>query len=133
MRKLNRGMIVETALSCVGVPYLHQGRSRDGMDCVGLLVVIANEIGFEYVDYARYRRAARWTLLYVHLARNGFSPRSCGRELGDVVVMNMWVPGSRHVGVFCGDCVVHVNSARCVSTPIENIEPNIDEVLAWPR
>jgi cell wall-associated NlpC family hydrolase len=37
--------IVETARSMVGVPYYHAGRNRNGLDCVGLLLAVAEEVG----------------------------------------------------------------------------------------
>lgn len=37
--------VVLTARSWVGVPFRHQGRSRDGVDCVGLPIVIGAALG----------------------------------------------------------------------------------------
>ncbi len=39
-------VICDVARSFRGVPYLHQGRTRQGMDCLGLLVATATECGF---------------------------------------------------------------------------------------
>lgn len=36
--------IVEVARSYLGVPYLHQGRSHNGMDCWGLLYAVGEEV-----------------------------------------------------------------------------------------
>lgn len=33
------------ARSWIGVPWVHQGRSREGVDCAGLLIVVAREAG----------------------------------------------------------------------------------------
>lgn len=42
----------------VGVPFRHQGRHcRDGLDCLGLIVQVARDLGHEVeevADYARY-------------------------------------------------------------------------------
>ncbi len=42
----------------VGVPYHHQGRVPAGLDCVGLLIVVARELGIipAHFDYTRYGR-----------------------------------------------------------------------------
>lgn len=49
--------IVEAARSLVGVPYRHQGRDRDsGIDCAGVPVVIAREVGISGFDTTRYSR-----------------------------------------------------------------------------
>lgn len=37
--------VIECARSMLGVPYRHQGRSRAAVDCIGLLVVVAQELG----------------------------------------------------------------------------------------
>lgn len=40
--------IIEYAQRCVGVPYMHAGRSIHGMDCIGLLCYIADMIGYQH-------------------------------------------------------------------------------------
>lgn len=41
-----REQIVSAARSYLGVRYHHQGRNRAGLDCVGLLVCVARDLGF---------------------------------------------------------------------------------------
>lgn len=52
--------IVAIAESYLGVPFLHQGRDRNGIDCGGLLVAIARDLGIldslGYVDRRDYPR-----------------------------------------------------------------------------
>lgn len=50
--------VVHEARSWVGVPFRHQGRDRNGVDCVGLPIVVLAAIGavetdFEIRDYPR--------------------------------------------------------------------------------
>ena len=40
-------LIVAAAQSWVGVPWRHQGRSRDGVDCLGFLIVVARDLGLD--------------------------------------------------------------------------------------
>lgn len=40
-----REQIIETARTYVGTPYLHQGRSRSGIDCIGLVINVAATCG----------------------------------------------------------------------------------------
>lgn len=50
--------IVEEARKWLDVPWKHQGRSRNGIDCVGLLVAVGVELGYftrDY-DYTNYPR-----------------------------------------------------------------------------
>jgi cell wall-associated NlpC family hydrolase len=50
--------VVREARSWVGVPFRHQGRDRNGVDCVGLPIVVLHNLGaveadFEIRDYPR--------------------------------------------------------------------------------
>jgi L-cysteine desulfidase len=49
-----RDQIVHAARTFVGVPWRHQGRSRMGIDCVGLLVAVAKIIGADHEDKLAY-------------------------------------------------------------------------------
>lgn len=47
--------ILSTARSLIGTRFFHQGRSREsGLDCVGLLVLVARETGIPHVDSTQY-------------------------------------------------------------------------------
>jgi cell wall-associated NlpC family hydrolase len=39
------GQFVEAALAYIGAPYRHQGRNRNGLDCVGLVVCALHDAG----------------------------------------------------------------------------------------
>lgn len=49
-------MILPTARGYLGVPFKHQGRSRQGADCVGLLVMVARDLGLAHSDVLTYSR-----------------------------------------------------------------------------
>lgn len=53
------------ARSWIGVPFTHQGRSRDGVDCVGLVICVARELGLVPMDADAngYRRAPDGSML----------------------------------------------------------------------
>lgn len=42
-----RTAIAAAAESYLGCPYRARGRSRDGLDCVGLLVVVSRDVGYD--------------------------------------------------------------------------------------
>jgi cell wall-associated NlpC family hydrolase len=42
---LTRQQIVAVTKSFLGTPWVHQGRTRAGVDCVGLVVAVARELG----------------------------------------------------------------------------------------
>jgi cell wall-associated NlpC family hydrolase len=46
----------EYAMQYLGVPFLHMGRTPQGLDCVGLLVLVARDCGWEPIDQDFYSR-----------------------------------------------------------------------------
>ncbi len=46
--------IVDIANALVGVPFRHQGRNTAGLDCAGLLVVVAHATGISEFDTTEY-------------------------------------------------------------------------------
>lgn len=42
---------VEAARALLGVPFCHQGRSRQGLDCLGLLILSAHAAGLRFGGY----------------------------------------------------------------------------------
>ncbi len=92
--QISRANIVSTARSYLGTPFQHQGRLKGvGVDCVGLLIGIARELGVCDVDYTAYRRrengAILMEMLETHLVRRN-NPESL--QPGDVLAMRMRVP-----------------------------------------
>ena len=55
---VTRSEIVQAARSMLGTPWKHQGRSRKSVDCVGLVYLIAKELGIAPPDleFPTYRR-----------------------------------------------------------------------------
>lgn len=52
---MNRGQnIVDAARRFLGAPFLHQGRTPNGIDCIGLLVVAARGAGIAIEDVTDY-------------------------------------------------------------------------------
>jgi hypothetical protein len=49
--------IITSARRHLGTPFIHQARvERVGVDCIGLLVLVAKELGIPIVDHKRYKR-----------------------------------------------------------------------------
>jgi hypothetical protein len=53
----DRAAIVRAAKSYLGVRFRHQGRDRTGLDCVGLVVRVCNDLGMAVTDTLDYKRA----------------------------------------------------------------------------
>jgi cell wall-associated NlpC family hydrolase len=46
----------QAAMKYVGTPFRHMGRSPNGLDCVGLLMLTARDVGHEPIDNPMYGR-----------------------------------------------------------------------------
>ena len=55
---ITRAQIIAAARTHLGAPFRHQGRSPAGMDCVGLLVLLARALGQPHEDVTGYTRRA---------------------------------------------------------------------------
>lgn len=69
--------IVQAAESMIGTPFVHQGRvPGKGLDCVGLLVAVARQLGLKAEDRADYPPETSRAMLTAALAA------SCARLSG---------------------------------------------------
>lgn len=67
---ITRDQIVATARSWLGVRWIHQGRSRAGVDCAGLVIKVAEEIGHPAPDMQGYFNRPNGTEFLKHLRAN---------------------------------------------------------------
>lgn len=64
---------IEAARGWIGTRWVHQGRNRAGVDCVGLLLMAAQDIGIELPDMPGYRRSPNPALFVTHIRDNSLS------------------------------------------------------------
>ena len=80
-------IIIEEARSWIGVPFHHQGRTKSGCDCIGIVLACARRLDYKYEDYTRYGRLPHKGLLGVALEAEGVALRIPGRvELGRIAL-----------------------------------------------
>ena len=84
------------ARSYLGVPWVHQGRSRHGLDCVGLAVVCLRDIGLDPPDRADYGRDPDGTLRAVISGWDALSPVA-SPEPGDIALIRY--KAERHIAI----------------------------------
>lgn len=110
-RPVSRDDILALARSALGTPWRHQGRQPGiGLDCAGLVLWVAHELGlsdFEITDYPRLPRGDR--LIGLATAA-GFVPREVARP-GDVLCMAM-VEHPQHLAISTGRGIVHACMQR---------------------
>lgn len=89
--------IVHEARTYIGTPWVHQGRSRQGVDCLGLASLVARSTRgytFDVLNYAA--QASDETML--RLCREHMQPvPAAGRQPGDVVVIRYG--NQRHMAI----------------------------------
>lgn len=68
---VTRAAIVAAARGWLGVPWRHQGRSRAGVDCVGLVVVVCQGLGLSDYDSTVYGRDPDPTRFLGHFTAGG--------------------------------------------------------------
>lgn len=89
-------VLAAIASSWIGVRFRPHGRSRFGVDCVGLILCVAWEAGHALADLRAYGlRNNRLDRLPGEMLARGFEPIALGEEIpGDVIV---GVPGPRQL------------------------------------
>lgn len=100
-----------------GIRFLHQGRSREGVDCVGLLYVMLTELEYPaIIDVEAYRRSPPASVIYETMRANFDEIPVNEVGLGDIYLMR--IPGGAKVK----HASVVVNDKRDI---FEGIEPQI--------
>ncbi len=92
--------IVATARNWLGVPFLHQGRSQAGVDCVGVLMCVAEQLGMDVVraDRTDYSRLPSGDLLVAVLNKHLLAVDFLDARAGDVALFRL-VREPQHVGL----------------------------------
>lgn len=78
--------IVAKAREFLGVRYVHQGRSRSGVDCIGLPVCVRAELGLEHLDAAAYGRRTIDSEMLEFCRTNMREVKSSELQPGDILV-----------------------------------------------
>lgn len=96
--------IVAAARALIGTPFVHQGRRpRIELDCAGLVVAVANEVGVCVIDQQGYGRRPSGGMLQAALDGQMCLIRisSAGMQAGDVLLMRV-VRDPQHLAIFAG-------------------------------
>ncbi len=105
MYELRREQILSAAEQLIGLPFVHQGRSAEtGVDCVGLLVVVARLVGYPDIkDIEGYRRIPSSTVIKETLADNLDEIAVEDARVGDVFLMRQGGLLARHASIYYSD------------------------------
>lgn len=79
-----RKEFIEYAREFIGVPWVHQGRTERGVDCVGLVVLCSRKCGLDVPMSANYGRIQNYHQARTTLSQ--FCVRTGEAMIGDIVL-----------------------------------------------
>lgn len=96
-------VLVDTARTCLGTPFYHQGRVAGiGLDCIGLVIHAMKQIGITVSDERDYGREPQGDKLHAALINHGFTKHELESEddivAGDVLLFR-FNGEPQHVGL----------------------------------
>jgi hypothetical protein len=129
----------EIALEYLDTPFRHRGRTKNGLDCVGLLVMVAHDLGMEVEDLRVYGREPVDRMLREYLRRNLGDPVDRPIQPDDVITLSLGGREESHVAIVAphphGLGMIHTYGevGRVVFHRIDSTRRNqIVEVFQWP-
>jgi cell wall-associated NlpC family hydrolase len=96
---VSRNDIIQEALSWRDVPWKHQGRTRSGLDCAGLIVLVGRALNLIDYDYLVYTRHTNQDKFLQHFRKVLIEKPVKDRQPGDVLLFRDGVQ-SCHSGIF---------------------------------
>lgn len=112
--------IIELARECLGTPYRHQGRLPGiALDCIGVPVYIAKQLGLEFWEQIGYSPTPDGTLEGI-LNGQPCLERIDAAELGALAVLSYGEP--HHVGIITDIGLLHayIRSGRVVEHGLDD-------------
>lgn len=97
--------VIEQARTWLGVPFRHQGRTRHGVDCVGLVLCVYADVGIELPDNPVYERETSDQRLE-QLAGKYFRTAPIP-ERGDILQYRVQGFPTPHVAIYTGETIIH--------------------------
>jgi hypothetical protein len=101
---------VRQARAYLNVPYHHCGRNRFGLDCLGLVMVVAHDLGLTDWDITNYTERVDCGLMREGIERFCAAVPTAERLPGDVLLFAMkGLP--QHLGIATEGGVIHTHQA----------------------
>lgn len=103
--------VIAEARSWKGTPFLHQGRSARGVDCVGLVIVTLQKLGclsqqFESPEYGRVPKPGE-----LRRKIEGYC-KSLAAPVPGAMVGFRFIGNETHVGIYTGENIIHAYQKR---------------------
>ena len=117
--------ILRAARAYLGVRFRHQGRTTAGIDCAGLIILVARDLGLFDLDFTAYGHAPDGRTMHLMLGTylDEVEPREM--RLGDVVLM-AFQPAPQHLGLL-GDGARPFSLIHAYAQARQVIEHRLDD------
>lgn len=96
---MKRHEIVQAARDYIGTPWIHEGRSDGGLDCVGLIQMVCDKFNIYYEDLKGYSAAPNGHMFLNHLTKYLTVNKNCDYQDGSIGLFRQ----NRfpcHIGIF---------------------------------
>lgn len=105
--------VITESRTYIGTPYRHQGRSKTGVDCLGLLILVAEGLGISVEETPNYALKVKPDVLISGLLR--YSKRTRTREIRPGVLALMEFnpnAGATHTALITDLGMIHSYNKR---------------------
>lgn len=119
---MTRNEFIKQTRTWLGTPYHHQARLKGvGVDCIGLLVGVANELGLDVESVpTNYSRTPDSERLFREIATSGHLERTNDPKPGDVVFMKVYGQPT-HFGLLTDVGFIHADATfGVVEVPLDD-------------
>ena len=113
---VSRNNVVAEARSWIGTRWIHQGRDRNGIDCIGLVVVVRRALGIGDYDVAGYPRVPDGTFLSHFVRAGGVRVPILEIRPADLLLFRV-ARAPCHVGIVRARRRCHPHDPRAPSAP----------------
>jgi cell wall-associated NlpC family hydrolase len=101
---------LKQARSYINTPFKHQGRSRNGLDCIGIIVVPLNDVGFFSYDNKNYRKYGLGGEIIEVLSKFCYEvPKPLEYKPGDILMFSK--NSSQHLAIYTDkNTIIHAHN-----------------------
>lgn len=122
---LDPDAIIAAARQCIGTPFRHQGRlPGEGIDCAGVALHIAAQIGVRTFDVPGYGRTPVNGLLEQSMDAQPCLQRQAlaDRQAGDLLLMR-FASDPQHIAICAGGTIVHAyeSAGQCCEHDLSSL------------
>ena len=122
--------ITDRARSWTGAPFKHQGRRKDGCDCMAIPIDVGLMLGMTVRDWTRYGRLPLGSKLYKSFAEHLLEIPKSSYEPGDVLLMT-WKTEPHHTAIVVKMADGNIGIVHCHSDVGRVVEHRLDD--KWRR